>query len=187
MDFLADFQMCALVNMWSGNYKGLYLAVSLIGQAQAVLGDLSKEKRQIFSDLVYALAEPFAPSCQTELHRVHFKECGQKASETLPGLSQSVRRLSNLAYPTAPLKLRDTLAKEQFIDALVDSEMRLRIKQSRPKVLNDAIRLAVELEVYNTAEIKTLKSMGHLRQTIATSDERTESPIVLLQLYLWDK
>ncbi|CAG2228626.1 unnamed protein product [Mytilus edulis] len=154
MDYLAHFEMCAL--------------------AQAVLGDLPKEKRQIFSDLVNALEERFAPSSQTELYRVQFKECRQKASETLPGLGQSVRRLSNLAYPTAPLELRDTLAKEQFIDALVDSEMRLRIKQSRPKGLNDAIRLAVELEAYNTAESKTLNSMGHLRHT--TSDKRTETP-----------
>ncbi|CAG2214404.1 unnamed protein product [Mytilus edulis] len=174
IDYLAHFEMCTLVNMWSEHQKGLYLAVSLIGQAQAVLGDLPKEKRQIFSDLVNALEERFAPSSQTELYRVQFKECRQKASETLPGLGQSVRRLSNLAYPTAPLELRDTLAKEQFIDALVDSEMRLRIKQSRPKGLNDAIRLAVELEAYNTAESKTLNSIGHLRQT--TSDERTDTP-----------
>ncbi|CAC5382568.1 unnamed protein product [Mytilus coruscus] len=173
MDYLPHFEMCALVNMWSEHQKGLYLAVSLIGQAQAVLGDLPKEKRQIFSDLVYALEERFAPSSQTELYRAQFKERRQKASETLQELGQSVRRLSNLAYPTAPLELRDTLAKEQFIDALVDSEMRLRIKQSRPKGLNDAIWLAVELEAYNTAESKTLKSMGHLRQT--TSDEQTEA------------
>ncbi|CAC5424731.1 unnamed protein product [Mytilus coruscus] len=160
--------------MWYEHQKVLYLAVSLIGQAQAVLGDLPKEKRQIFSDLVFALEERFAPSSQTELYRVQFKKRRQKASETLPELGQSVRRLSNLAYPTAPLELRDTLAKEQFLDALVDSEIRLRIKQSRPKCLNDTIRLAVELEAYNTAESKTLKSMGHLRQT--TSDERTEAP-----------
>ncbi|CAG2223243.1 unnamed protein product [Mytilus edulis] len=161
MDYLAHFEMCTLINMWSKHQTGLYLAVSLIGQAQAVLGDLPKEKRQIFSDLVNALEERFAPSSQTELHRVQFKECRQKASDTLPGLGQSVRRLSNLAYPTAPLELRDTLAKEQFIDALVDSEMRLRIKQSRPKGLNDAIRLAVELEAYNTAESKTLKEFSN--------------------------
>ena len=98
----------------------------------------------------------------------------------MPGLGQSVRRLSYLAYPTAPLELRDTLAKEQFIDARVFSEMRLRIKQSR---LNDAIRLAVELEAYNFAESKTLKSIGHLRQT--TSDERTEasnSPVTAVSM-----
>ncbi|VDI80983.1 Hypothetical predicted protein [Mytilus galloprovincialis] len=146
MDYLSHFEMCALVNMWSERQKGLYLAVSLIVQAQAVLDDLPKEKRQIFSDLVFALEERFAPSSQMELYRVQFKERCQKASETLPELGQSDRRLSNLAYPTAPLELRDTLAKEQFLDALVDSEMRLRIKQSRPKGLNDTIRLAVELE-----------------------------------------
>ncbi|CAC5370906.1 unnamed protein product [Mytilus coruscus] len=173
MDYLSHFEICALVNMWSEHQKGLYLAVSLIGQADAVLGDLPKEKRQIFSDLVYALEERFAPSGQTELYRVQFKERRQKASETLPELGQSVRRLSNLAYPTAPLELRDTLTKEQFLDALVDSEMKLRIKQSRPKGLNDAIRLAVELEAYNKAESRTMKSLGHLRQT--TSDERTEA------------
>ncbi|VDI07375.1 Hypothetical predicted protein [Mytilus galloprovincialis] len=113
------------------------------------------------------------PQSNRTLYRVQFKERRQKASETLPELGQSVRRLSNLAYPTAPLELRDTLAKEQFLDALVDSEMRLRIKQSRPKGLNDTIRLAVELEAYNKAESRTMKSMGHLRQT--TSDERTEA------------
>ncbi|CAG2190935.1 unnamed protein product [Mytilus edulis] len=136
MDYLSHFEMCALVNMWSEHQKGLYLAVSLIGQAQAVLGDLPKEKRQIFSDLVFALEERFAPSSQTELYRVQFKERRQKASETLPELGQSVRRLSNLAYPTAPLELRDTLAKERFVDALiVDSEMKLRIEKGEALVL----------------------------------------------------
>ncbi|CAC5380851.1 unnamed protein product [Mytilus coruscus] len=159
--------------MWSEHQKGLYFAVSLNGKAQAVLGDLPKEKRQIFSDLVNALEERFAPSSQTELYRVHFKERRQKASETLPELGQSVRRLSNLACTTAPLELRDTLSKEQFLDALVDSEMRLKIRQSRLKGLNDAIRLAVELEAYNKAESRTLKSIGHLRQT--TSDEQTKA------------
>ena len=69
----------------------------------------------------------------------------QSATETLPELGQSIRRLTNLAYPTAPGDVRDTLAKEQFIDALEDSDIRLRAKQARPLNLNDAIRHAVEL------------------------------------------
>lgn len=36
----------------------------------------------------------------------------------------------------------------QFTDALFDSDMRIRIKQSRPKTLNDAVSPAVELEAY---------------------------------------
>ncbi|VDI23601.1 Hypothetical predicted protein [Mytilus galloprovincialis] len=140
-----------------------------MGQAQAVLGDLPSEKRQNFSDLVSALEERFAPSSQTELYRVQFKERRQKASESLPELGQSIRRLSNLAYPTAPL--------DQFIDALVDSEMRLRIKQSRPKGLNDAVRLAVELEAYNKAENKVREGRGYLRQTMNDDELGREEKI----------
>ncbi|CAC5410983.1 unnamed protein product [Mytilus coruscus] len=87
MDYSSHFEICVLVNMWSEHQK------------------------------VNTLEERFAPSSQFELHRVQFKDRRQKASETLPELGQSVRRLSNLAYTTAPLELRETIAKEQFIDA----------------------------------------------------------------------
>jgi len=63
-----------------------------------------------------------------------------------------VRRLTNLAYPSAPADLKETLAKEQFVDALASVDMRLRIKQARPTSLNDAVRHAVELEAFHKAE-----------------------------------
>ena len=52
-----------------------------------------------------------------------------------------------MAYSSAPIEVRETLAKEQFVDALVSSEMRPRIKQSRPRDLNEAICHAVELDL----------------------------------------
>jgi hypothetical protein len=116
-----------------------YLAVSLRGQAQGVLGNLPLESRQDFKELVKSLEERFSPSNQTELYRTQLRERRQRAVETLPELGQDVRRLANLAYPTAPNDVRETLAKEQFIDSLIDGDMRLRIKQARPINLNDAI------------------------------------------------
>jgi hypothetical protein len=101
---------------------------------------------------VKALEERFAPPNQTELYRVQLTERRQKPAESLPELGQAIRRLVNLAYPTVPENVRDTLAKQHFIEALADSETRIRIKQSRPQNLNDAIRLAVELETFNGAE-----------------------------------
>ena len=67
-----------------------------------------------------------------------------------------------MAYPTAPGDVRETLVKEQFIDALVDSDMRLRVKQARPLNLNDAIRHAVELEAFVKSDRKMLESKSHL-------------------------
>ena len=75
----------------------------------------------------------------------------QKAGESLPELGQAIRRHANFAFPTAPTEIRKTLSQNQFVDALQDSEMRIRIKQTRPKYLDDAIQLAVELEANNRA------------------------------------
>jgi hypothetical protein len=53
--------------------------------------------------------------------------------------------------------------------------MQIRIKQSRPGNLNEAFKLAVELEAYNTAEHKS-----HLRATPAETGEDTDSLSAML-------
>ena len=85
---------------------------------------------------------------------MQLKERRRKASETLPELGQAIRRLVNKAYPKAAAEVRETLSTEHFLDALVNSEMRIRIKQSRPANLNQAICLAVELDALYKAEQK---------------------------------
>ena len=162
LDYKAHFEVCAQLNGWSEQEKGLYLAVSLRGQAQGVFGNIANRSHD-YIELVKALEDRFAPPNQTELYRVQLRERRQKASESLSELGQDIRRLTNLAYPTAPSDLRETLAKEQFIDALVSSDMRLRIKQARPKNLNDAVRHAVELEAFNRAERQHLEGQGFIR------------------------
>ena len=62
-----------------------------------------------------------------------------------------------LEYPT-PGDVRDTMAKEQFIDALVDSNMRLRVKLGRPTNLNGDIRH--ELEAFIETHRKMLQSQS---------------------------
>ena len=166
-DYRAHFEACAELNGWSEEQKGLYLSVSLRGQAQGVFGNLGPG-RPSYKDLVIALEERFAPPNQTELYRVQLRERRQKASETMAELGQDIRRLTNLAYPKAPCDVRETLAKEQFVDALVNSEMRLKIKQARPVDLNDAVRHAVELEAFYRAESKQL-GLGAIQSAASCS------------------
>ena len=175
-DYRAHFDAVAELNGWSTVEKGLYLAVSLRGQAQGVFGNISTQSRD-YAKLVLALEERFAPPNQTELYRVQLRERRQTASETLSAMGQDIRRHTNLAYPTAPCDVRETLAKEQFIDALHSSDMRLRVKQARPSDLNDAVRHAVELEAYNRAEKKKTEGEGYLRaaNTANTTEPKTDS------------
>ena len=89
-----------------------------------------------YGELIKAIEDRFAPANQTERYRAQLRERRQKATDTLPELGQTIRRLTHLAYPTAPIDVRETLKKTQLIDALLDADMRLRIKQARPNSSN---------------------------------------------------
>ena len=155
LDYKSHFEACAELGHWSEDDKAIYLAVSLRGQAQSILGDLAGGVPKKYNELNTALNEPFSPPNQMELHRAQLRERKQRASDSLPELGQSIKCLTNLAYPTAPLDFRETLAKEYCIDALTDSDIRLRIKQARTATLNDAIRHAVELKAFVKVEQKS--------------------------------
>ena len=45
----------------------------------------------------------------------------------------------------------EVLAKDQFVDALPDEDMQLRIRQNKPATLRDALGIALELESYHLA------------------------------------
>ena len=125
---------------------------SLRGAAQAVLGDLDAPRRRDFRTLVASLNQRFGSENQTEMFRAILKTKTRKPSETLPELAQSVRRLVKQAYPSAPYELLESLACDHFIDALIDSDTRWRIQQTRPRSLNQAVQVAVELEAFQEAD-----------------------------------
>jgi hypothetical protein len=167
------FEACAELNAWTYNQRGLYLVFSLRVNAQGVLGNVPKGARSDYQTLVKALEDRFEPPNQTELHSAQMRERQQRTGESLPELGQAIRRLANLAYPTATTQIRETLSKEQFVDTLVESEMRIRIKQAGPRNLNDAIQLVIELEAYNRAEKRNYARST----TIEPVDDRTASAL----------
>lgn len=82
--------------------KAAYLAVSLRGQAQAVLGDLDKTQRTSYTGLVVALDSRFGTSNRTEMFWVSLQSCTRKPEETLPELAQAIWCLTRQAYTEFP-------------------------------------------------------------------------------------
>lgn len=97
-----------------------------------------------------ALGDRFAPPSQEELNREH----RQMAGKTFSDLGQAIQRPANMAYSTATFEFRESLAREHFVDALDYSEMRICIKESRPRSLKDAVILAVELDAHQRTDRK---------------------------------
>ena len=69
----------------------------------------------------------------------------------MAAVADDVERLARLAYTDAPATTQDNHAKEQFVDAIMDGDLRVRVLQTRPGTLQDALKSALELESYTLA------------------------------------
>ena len=171
-DYKVQFELLAELNCWDDTAKAVYLAASLRGSAQSVLGDLDGARRRNYTALTAALGQRFGPENQTELFRVQLKNRVRKREETLPELAQAIRRLTRQAYPSADYQLQEALAKENFVDSLQDSDMRWRVFQSRPGNLEDAVRVAVELEAFQVADRQRTGQRKPITRVVSTDDGR---------------
>jgi hypothetical protein len=75
----------------------------------------------------------------------------RQPKESLPDLAHEIRKLVRLAYPSGEQSIIEIIALEHFIDALSDPDTKWRIQQTRPQSLDQAVRVAVELEAFQMA------------------------------------
>lgn len=182
--YITQFEIAAEINDWKEAEKAAFLATGLKGQATTVLSNLPTESRAHFPSLVAALESRFGNRRQAELHRMKLRSRVRRRDESLPELAEDVERLARLAYPDATVTVLETLSKDQFIDALMDDELRLRVAQARPTSLRAALGTALELESFSLAArrrsrpVRALdgplpdKQVGSLHEETTASESR---------------
>ena len=159
-DYLVQFEMVSKLNGWDELTKAMELATSLKGPALAVMVDLDPSLRNNYRELVSALDNRFESTTSTELFRVQMKTRVRKRSESLAELAQHIKRLVRQAYPLHPSSIREPLALDCFVDALSDYDMRWSIYQSKPKTVDEALRLAAEYEGFKMAADRRGQNKG---------------------------
>ena len=97
-----------------------------------MLTNLPPEQRLSYGALTAALETRFGTAHQVELNRMRLKSRMRRRDESLPELAEDIERLVRLAYPDATEPMVEVLAKDQFVDALPEEEMRLCIRQHKP-------------------------------------------------------
>ena len=151
-DFLIQFEMIAEMNNWTRQDMAMFLATSLRGTAQSILADLTTADRHHYPALINQLNQRFGSENQTQMFKAILRSRQRQSEESLPHLAHDIRKLVKLAYPTANHQLLDDLAKEHFINSLSDFDIRWKIHQSRPHILDEAVRTATELEAFRIAD-----------------------------------
>ncbi|CAC5404745.1 unnamed protein product [Mytilus coruscus] len=105
------------------------------------------------------------------MYKVQMNSYYRKSGQTLPEMAQDIRRITRLAYPTAPVDIRNKLGKDCFVRALNDSKIKLSIFQREPKTIDDCIRFGVEYEAFTLDQ----KRINNPKQGLRKIDETEES------------
>ena len=108
-------------------------------------------------DIERGIAQKILQKERVKLHKAEFRARRRERDKKLPDLSSSLRRLASQAYPEAVPHLQDSLAKDQFIDALEDREIRIKLRESGPKTLDEAVHRALQIEAMYEAESRRSK------------------------------
>ena len=144
-DFLVQFNTLAEINGWDYKIKSLYLANSLSGPARSILSEMTIEEHRDYGTLVQKLNAIFGSANRTEVFRTQLKSRVQGKDECISALSVAVRKLVRLSCPNASLNMTETLAIDHFTDALIESDIRLRLGEISPKSLAEAKTIAVRM------------------------------------------
>lgn len=173
-DFLTQFEITSEINGWDYKAKSLYLANSLTGTARALLNELSAEQRRDYKSLVQKLAERYGSENRTEVFRSQLKSRVKGKGETTAELAQSVRKLTRQAYPKVSLSVIEALALDYFIDAIPETEIRMRLREVGPMTLAEAEKIAVRMEAHRIADKQRTRLVGKVEQD--SQDTPSSSP-----------
>ena len=161
-DYLSHFEILSELNQWDYYTKSLQLASKLSGSALGILAELNETQKRDFNSLVKALRMRFGSLERSEMFRARLKARTRGKNESLSELAQSVKKLTRQAYPTADPQIIDLLSLDQFIDALHDPDMKFRIRESRPKNINEAETTAIRLETYKLADSQQITNTSNV-------------------------
>jgi ASC-1-like (ASCH) protein len=92
----------------------------------------------------------------------------------LDSTGRSIKRLVRLAYPNAPVEVRDSLAYRSFRDALNDQDLEWAICQGNRDTIDEALHLGLKYEFFHNGRKKPFRRY----QKVDSDTETTKLPQV---------
>ena len=144
--YLTYFEECAALNNWENDQRARFLSIRLRGAAARFASTLPVETRQNWAQFTAALTTRFAPQDRQAMWKASFKSRKQLAGESLAALSDELRRLAAMAYPTAGHALRAELVRDKFVEAVSNRRLQQRLQEDLPDTLEATLARAIQLE-----------------------------------------
>ena len=164
------FERISRMNGWSAEQKLDYLWIHLAGEALNYVENLNSEYTVSYSALCQALDNRFGDNQSAELFKSLLRSRSRKPGESLQELAQDITQLVRRAYPEISRPGIEELAVERFREALPDHNQRMAVYHSKAKVLEQAVRAALDTESWQLSE-KRRNPAARVRATQEEEDE----------------
>ena len=148
-EWLLHFETCSRWNDWSYDEKGVNLAMSLRGNAQQILGELSPHEVEDFDSIKAVLKRRFDPAEKETLRRIEFRNRMKKKDESVSEFGFALNRLASSAYRQMPAEARETIVIDHFVNGLPHRDLRRHVQFNHPRSIHEAIALASEFESFD--------------------------------------
>ena len=151
---MVQFELISQLSGWTLSTMALELSSCLRGTAVSVLSELEFHERTHYPSLKQALANRFDSGNLSQIYKEQLKSRIRKSEESIPELAHEISRLVRFAYSDLPGLLRESIAKDAFIEALSDRELELVAFQHHPKSLQEAVQVELEYDTFRTTRQK---------------------------------
>mgnify|MGYP003471814088 CR=1 FL=1 len=148
-DWIDQFECIAEVNKWTtGEEKLKWLRVRLTGKALTALRKLPENARSSYAECKTTLKKRFDPDSKRELHVAELHTRTRGKTEDWASFGDALRVLVDKAYPHFEDAARECLAVNQFLSQIHNQQVAFGVKQRRPKNVEEAVAVTIELESY---------------------------------------
>uniref|UniRef100_A0A6P7FEM3 Uncharacterized protein LOC114329531 isoform X2 n=1 Tax=Diabrotica virgifera virgifera TaxID=50390 RepID=A0A6P7FEM3_DIAVI len=166
--YLRQFEAIATDNHWTEQEKAVSLTAALRGDAADILRSIPKGQEKCYQTLFTRLEKSYGDAHLQQVYKAQRRSRSQRASENLQELEADVARVVRLAYPEVPDSVLEEMAVDTFVIGLKDNELQKALRLARPKVLDEALAIALEHETASQT------SRSHRVRTIEESDEHND-------------
>ena len=120
----------------------------MTGRAGTVFRRLPEVTCNNFQEAIEALRKRFEPESKKELYMAELQTRMKRRNEDWSLFGDDLKQLADKAYPELAEEARKRFALNQYLAHLSHPQVAFSVKQSKPKSVDEAVRLTLEMESY---------------------------------------